>query len=118
MIVGNDEKVVFDDKGNPAFSAPSKDTVSVIDITSRGAPRILRGTTDVREFYFYLGLSEAGHRKSFREIRFYKRRKCWVFRWRAERDGRFGRHAVRPRRNRGHDGARASVRWNTHGQPH
>ena len=37
----------------------------------------LRGNDDVREFY--LGLSEAGRRKSFREIKFYKRRKRWVF---------------------------------------
>jgi branched-chain amino acid transport system ATP-binding protein len=31
----------------------------------------------VREFY--LGLSEAGHRRSFKNIKFYKRRKRWVF---------------------------------------
>jgi branched-chain amino acid transport system ATP-binding protein len=37
----------------------------------------LRGNDDVREFY--LGLSEAGRRKSFREVKFYKRRKRWVF---------------------------------------
>ncbi len=37
----------------------------------------LRGNNDVREFY--LGLGEAGRRKSFREIKFYKRRKRWVF---------------------------------------
>ena len=37
----------------------------------------LRGNDDVREFY--LGLSEAGHRKSFKDIKFYKRRKRWVF---------------------------------------
>jgi len=37
----------------------------------------LRGNDDVREFY--LGLSEAGRRKSFRDIKFYKRRKRWVF---------------------------------------
>ncbi len=37
----------------------------------------LRGNDDVREFY--LGLSEAGRRKSFKEIKFYKRRKRWVF---------------------------------------
>ena len=36
-----------------------------------------RGNDDVREFY--LGLSEAGRRKSFRDIKFYKRRKRWVF---------------------------------------
>jgi branched-chain amino acid transport system ATP-binding protein len=37
----------------------------------------LRGNDDVREFY--LGLSEGGRRKSFREIKFYKRRKRWAF---------------------------------------
>jgi branched-chain amino acid transport system ATP-binding protein len=37
----------------------------------------LRGNADVREFY--LGLSEAGRRKSFRDVKFYKRRKRWVF---------------------------------------
>ena len=37
----------------------------------------LRINDDVREFY--LGLSEAGHRKSFKDIKFYKRRKRWVF---------------------------------------
>jgi branched-chain amino acid transport system ATP-binding protein len=37
----------------------------------------LLGNDDVREFY--LGLSEAGRRKSFRDIKFYKRRKRWVF---------------------------------------
>ncbi|HEY3064764.1 MAG TPA: ABC transporter ATP-binding protein [Methylomirabilota bacterium] len=37
----------------------------------------LRGNDDVREFY--LGLSEVGRRKSFREIKFYKRRKRWAF---------------------------------------
>jgi branched-chain amino acid transport system ATP-binding protein len=37
----------------------------------------LRGNDDVREFY--LGLSEAGRRKSFRDGKFYKRRKRWMF---------------------------------------
>jgi branched-chain amino acid transport system ATP-binding protein len=37
----------------------------------------LRGNDDVREFY--LGLSQAGRRKSFKEIKFYKRRKRWAF---------------------------------------
>ena len=42
-----------------------------------GPAGALRGNEDVREFY--LGLSEAGRRKSFKEIKFYKRRKRWVF---------------------------------------
>jgi branched-chain amino acid transport system ATP-binding protein len=37
----------------------------------------LRGNDDVREFY--LGLGEGGRRKSFRDVKFYKRRKRWVF---------------------------------------
>src|SRR5436853_6315827 len=37
----------------------------------------LRGNEDVREFY--LGLSEAGRRKSFKDVKFYKRRKRWAF---------------------------------------
>ena len=37
----------------------------------------LRGNDEVREFY--LGLSEAGRRKSYKEIKFYKRRKRWAF---------------------------------------
>jgi branched-chain amino acid transport system ATP-binding protein len=37
----------------------------------------LRSNDDVREFY--LGLSEAGRRKSFKDLKFYKRRKRWAF---------------------------------------
>jgi branched-chain amino acid transport system ATP-binding protein len=42
-----------------------------------GPGESLRGNRDVREFY--LGLSEAGRRHSFRDIKFYKRRKRWAF---------------------------------------
>jgi branched-chain amino acid transport system ATP-binding protein len=42
-----------------------------------GPAPALRGNDDVREFY--LGLSAAGRRKSFRDVKFYKRRKRWVF---------------------------------------
>lgn len=41
MIVGNDEKVVFDAEGNRQFVAPGKDTVSIVDITDREAPKIV-----------------------------------------------------------------------------
>jgi DNA-binding beta-propeller fold protein YncE len=41
MIIGNDEKVVFDAEGNRSFVAPGKDTISVVDITDREAPKIL-----------------------------------------------------------------------------
>ena len=41
MIIGNDEKVVFDAEGNRSFVAPGKDTISVVDITNREAPKII-----------------------------------------------------------------------------
>ena len=41
MIVGNDEKVVFDAEGNRSFVVPGTDTISVVDITNREAPKIL-----------------------------------------------------------------------------
>lgn len=41
MIIGNDDKVVFDADGNRSFVAPGKDTISVVDITNREAPKIL-----------------------------------------------------------------------------
>ena len=42
-----------------------------------GPADTLRGNDDVREFY--LGLSQAGRRKSFKDVKFYKRRKRWAF---------------------------------------
>src|SRR5262249_21640623 len=41
MIIGNDEKVVFDGEGNRSAAAPGKDTITVVDITDREAPKIL-----------------------------------------------------------------------------
>jgi len=42
MIVGNDEKITWDDAGKPVFMAPGKDTVSIVDIgTNPEAPRIV-----------------------------------------------------------------------------
>ncbi len=41
MIIGNDEKIVFDADGNRSVAAPGKDTISVVDITDREAPKIL-----------------------------------------------------------------------------
>ena len=41
MIIGNDEKIVFDAEGNRSVAAPGKDTISVVDITDREAPKIL-----------------------------------------------------------------------------
>jgi branched-chain amino acid transport system ATP-binding protein len=42
-----------------------------------GPAEMMRGNEDVREFY--LGLSAAGRQKSFKDLKFYKRRKRWVF---------------------------------------
>ena len=44
-------------------------------LSSIGAAEALRGNEDVKEFY--LGLSTAG-RKSFRDNKFYRRRKRWL----------------------------------------
>src|SRR5438093_1771335 len=41
MIIGNAEKVVFDAEGTRKFVAPGKDTISIVDITDREAPKIL-----------------------------------------------------------------------------
>ena len=41
MIIGIDGKVGFDKAGNPTFSAPSKDTVTIVDYSNREAPRIV-----------------------------------------------------------------------------
>ena len=41
MVIGNDEKVVFDAEGNRTFVAPGKDTISIVDITDREAPKVL-----------------------------------------------------------------------------
>ena len=41
MIIGNDEKVTIDDAGQFVFSPPGKDTVSIVDISSREAPKII-----------------------------------------------------------------------------
>ncbi len=41
-----------------------------------GEPAALKDNADVREFY--LGLNEVGSRKSYREVKHYKRRKRWL----------------------------------------
>lgn len=45
-------------------------------VVLEGTPEVLRENPDVREFY--LGLTEVGQRKSFREVKHYKRRKRWL----------------------------------------
>jgi DNA-binding beta-propeller fold protein YncE len=41
LIVGNDEKLGWDDKGAAKIGAPGKDTVTIVDIKSPGKPRIV-----------------------------------------------------------------------------
>ena len=42
MVVGNDEKIIWDDAGKPLLMPPGKDTVSIVDIgTNPEAPRII-----------------------------------------------------------------------------
>jgi len=41
-----------------------------------GAAATLQGNADIKEFY--LGLSEAGARKSYRQVKHYRRRKRWL----------------------------------------
>jgi len=41
MIVGNDEKVIWDEAGKAVFMAPGKDTISIVDISNRESPGIV-----------------------------------------------------------------------------
>jgi DNA-binding beta-propeller fold protein YncE len=41
MIIGNDEKVTWDDAGKQISLAPGKDTVSIVDISNRESPKII-----------------------------------------------------------------------------
>jgi len=41
IVAGNDEKVLWDDAGQPVFLPPGKDTISFIDIADRENPKIL-----------------------------------------------------------------------------
>ena len=45
-------------------------------IVLEGTVQALRDNADIREFY--LGLNEAGSRKSYRDVKHYKRRKRWL----------------------------------------
>jgi len=45
-------------------------------VVLEGKPDELRQNADVREFY--LGLTEVGSRKSYRDVKHYKRRKRWL----------------------------------------
>ncbi len=41
LVVGNDEKVTWNDKGGAVIGAPGKDTVSIVDIKNPTAPKIV-----------------------------------------------------------------------------
>jgi DNA-binding beta-propeller fold protein YncE len=41
MIVGNDEKLVWDDDGKPVMSAPGKDSVLIVDLADPENPKIV-----------------------------------------------------------------------------
>ncbi len=45
-------------------------------VVLEGEPEVLRQNEDVKEFY--LGLTEMGQRKSYRDVKHYKRRKRWL----------------------------------------
>lgn len=45
-------------------------------VVMEGPSKVLRKDRDIREFY--LGLTEVGAKKSFREVKHYKRRKRWL----------------------------------------
>jgi branched-chain amino acid transport system ATP-binding protein len=45
-------------------------------IVLEGSAAALRDNSDIREFY--LGLNEVGSRKSYRDVKHYKRRKRWL----------------------------------------
>jgi branched-chain amino acid transport system ATP-binding protein len=45
-------------------------------VVLEGEPTALRDNADVREFY--LGLTQVGSRKSYRDVKHYKRRKRWL----------------------------------------
>jgi branched-chain amino acid transport system ATP-binding protein len=45
-------------------------------VVLEGAPDVLASNEDVKEFY--LGLTDLGKRKSYREVKHYKRRKRWL----------------------------------------
>ncbi len=41
IVVGNDEKVGWDDAGRPVLGPPGRDSISIVDIASREAPAIV-----------------------------------------------------------------------------
>jgi DNA-binding beta-propeller fold protein YncE len=41
LIVGNDEKLVWDDEGKPVLSAPGRDNVLIVDLAEPEAPKVV-----------------------------------------------------------------------------
>jgi hypothetical protein len=41
MIVGNDEKIVWDDQGRPVLSPPGKDSIVIVDLADPLEPKIV-----------------------------------------------------------------------------
>src|SRR4029453_116165 len=41
IVVGNDEKVIFDDRGQPVFLDPGKDNVTFLDMSNREMPVVI-----------------------------------------------------------------------------
>jgi len=41
IVVGNDEKVIVDDRGQPVFLEPGKDNVTFLDMSSRQMPAVI-----------------------------------------------------------------------------
>ena len=64
---------------NFRFAATVADRHYVMEngrIVLEGAGEALRANADIKEFY--LGLTEVGARKSYRDVKHYKRRKRWL----------------------------------------
>ncbi len=64
---------------NARLALDAADHVYIMEngrIVLDGSPAELKDNADVREFY--LGLNEVGKRKSYREVKHYKRRKRWL----------------------------------------
>ncbi len=64
---------------NARLALDSSDHAYIMEngrIVLDGSPADLKDNADVREFY--LGLNEVGGRKSYREVKHYKRRKRWL----------------------------------------
>src|SRR5260370_12616077 len=41
MIVGNDEKLLWDDNGKPILSSPGKDSVLIVDLANPLEPKVV-----------------------------------------------------------------------------